>query len=227
VTSTLFEFVDVSVAGGEGRWRLHGANGSIPAGGVTVLVGPSGSGKSTMLRCCNRLEAPTHGLVRFRGTDVATLDVLRLRRQVSMVFQRPTPFAGSCRDNLLVADPGLTDPRGAELLDRVHLGPDFLDREATELSAGEAQRLCLARSLAVEPEAVLMDEVTSSLDPAARRGLEVLARQLADDDIPVVWVTHDHQQARRLADALLVVIDGRLASDDEADRFVEGGAGGQ
>jgi putative ABC transport system ATP-binding protein len=223
----LFEFENVSVRGDEGRWRLRGVNGSIAAAGVTALLGPSGSGKSTLLRCCNRLEVPAEGAVRFRGADVAALDVLQLRRRVSMVFQRPTPFPGTGRDNLLLADPSLDDARASELLAGVRLGPEFLDRNATELSGGEAQRLCLARSLAVEPEAVLMDEVTSSVDPAARRALEDLARSLADNGIAVVWVTHDLRQARRLADAMLVVVNGHIAEGAEADAFIEEEAHGE
>jgi putative ABC transport system ATP-binding protein len=217
----LFAFHQVSVPGADGRWRLRHVDGCIPATGVTVLVGPSGSGKSTLLRCCNRLEVPTEGRIDFRGADIATLDVLQLRRRVSMVFQRPTPFPGTGRVNLRTADPELDDARGRELLARVHLGPEFLDRNATELSGGEAQRLCLARSLAVEPEVVLMDDATSSLDRVARRALEGLARSLADGGTPIVWVTHDLAQARRLADTVLVVVDGHIARDAEADAFIE------
>jgi putative ABC transport system ATP-binding protein len=219
-SGSLFAFDRVSVPGVEGRWRLRDITGSIPAVGVTALVGPSGSGKSTLLRCCNRLEVPSEGVVRFRGDDVAGLDVLRLRRRVAMVFQRPTPFPGTCRENLQVAQPALDDRRSRALLERVRLGPEFLDRQATELSGGEAQRLCLARSLAVEPEVVLMDEVTSSVDPAGRRALELLARSLADSGIPIVWVTHDLAQARRLADTTLVILEGRLADPTEAARFM-------
>jgi putative ABC transport system ATP-binding protein len=216
----LFAFNHVSVRGLQDRWRLRDVNAEIPGEGVTVLVGPSGSGKSTLLRCCNRLEAVTEGTISFRGDDLASLDVLQLRRRVAMVFQRPTPFPGSGRDNLRTADPELDDERGRDLLARVQLGPDFLERNATELSGGEAQRLCLARSLAVDPEVVLMDEVTSSVDPGARRALEALATSLAGDGIPIVWVTHDLAQARRLADTLLVLVDGHVADRSEADAFV-------
>lgn len=222
-TERLFEFVHVSLPGIDGRWRLRDVNGWIPASGVTVLVGPSGSGKSTLLRCCNRLEAPSEGVVEFRGHDVAKLDVLAHRRRVAMVFQRPTPFPGTGRDNLAAADPTVTDAQCRDLLARVGLGADFLDRIATELSGGEAQRLCLARALAVSPDVVLMDEVTSSVDPMARRSLEDLARSLADEGTPVIWVTHDLAQARRLADTLLVMIDGALASQSEADAFLAEG----
>ncbi len=217
----LFAFEDVSVPGHDDHWRRRGASCVVPATGVTTLVGPSGSGKSTLLRCCNRLEVPASGRVRFRGDDVAELDVLALRRRVAMVFQKPTPFPGTCRDNLLVAEPGLDDARATELLERTRLGPEFLDRDATRLSGGEAQRLCLARSLAVGPEAVLMDEVTSSLDPPARLALEELAVSLARDGVPVVWVSHDLQQVRRIADTVIVVVAGHVASADESQSFFE------
>jgi len=223
----LFEFVHLGVRGVGDRWRLRDVNGSIAPSGVTALVGLSGSGKSTLLRCCNRLEVPAEGAVHYRGVDIATLDVLQLRRRVAMVFQRPTPFPGTGRENLQTADPELEDEWARELLARVSLGPDFLDREATELSGGEAQRLCLARSLAVDPEVVLMDEVTSSVDPAARRSLERLARSLADGGTTIVWVTHDLAQARRLADEVLLVADGRIAGVDETNAFIEEDANGE
>jgi putative ABC transport system ATP-binding protein len=221
VSGLLFAFEHVSVRGDDDSWRLHDVDGGIPDGDITALVGPSGSGKSTLLRCCNRLVVPTEGRVLFRGTDVAELDVLELRRQVAMVFQKPTPFPGTGRDNLRVADPTIDDDRACELLDRVQLGPDFLDRNATLLSGGEAQRLCLARSLAVDPVAVLMDEVTSSVDPPTRRALEELAVSLASGGIPIVWVTHDLGQARRVASTSLVVVDGRIATGTVAAAFME------
>jgi putative ABC transport system ATP-binding protein len=221
----LFEFADVGVRGDGDRWRLRHACCAVPDAGITVLVGRSGSGKSTLLRCCNGLEVADEGSVSFRGEDLRALDVLALRRRVAMVFQRPTPFPGTVRDNFRVADPEIDDTRARELLARVRLGPEFLQRIATELSGGEAQRLCLARSLAVEPQVLLMDEVTSSVDPDGRRSLEQLARALADDGIPVVWVTHDLAQARSLADRIVVVVDGHIASAEEAESFLGGSHG--
>lgn len=205
-----FEFDHVTLAV-SGRLRLDDACGSVPRDGVTVLVGPSGSGKSTLMRCCNRLEVPTAGTVRYCGEDIAMLDPLALRRRVGMVFQRPTPFPGSVRENLRVARPTLPDGAAASVLGQVGLDRSFLDREATELSGGEAQRVCLARTLVTEPEVVLMDEVTSSVDPAQRTGLEGLARSLASKGVAVLWVTHDLNQMRRVADHVLVVVDGHIA----------------
>jgi putative ABC transport system ATP-binding protein len=199
----------VTVAGVD-RPRLDGACGEVPPTGVTVLVGPSGSGKSTLLRLCNRLEVPDRGTVTFRGDDIAGLDPLHLRRRVGMVFQRPTPFAGTVRDNLRIAEPTLTDVAATLALERVGLTESFLDRDARELSGGEAQRVCLARTLVTRPEVVLMDEVTSSVDPSATRALEELASALARTGVPVVWVTHDLAQMQRLAEHVIVVIEGRI-----------------
>lgn len=171
----------------------------VPAEGLTVLTGPSGSGKSTVLRLCNRLLVPDAGVVEFRGTDVARLDPCALRRRVGMVFQRPTPFAGSVRDNLAAAGAD-DDARAAVLLDAVALDEGFLGRDARELSGGEQQRMCLARALATRPEALLVDEGTSALDREATRTLEELVMGLAAAGHPVLWVTHDHAQVDRIAD---------------------------
>jgi putative ABC transport system ATP-binding protein len=182
----------------------------VPEHGVTALIGPSGSGKSTLLRLCNRLECPTEGTVRFRSDDVAGVDPQQLRRRVGMVFQEPTPFPGTVHDNLLVAEPALSDADARATLERADLSADFLDRPAGELSAGEAQRVCLARTLATRPEVLLMDEPTSSVDPRSRHALEDMTTSLARHGVPVVWVTHDHSQARRIANHVLVLIAGRV-----------------
>jgi putative ABC transport system ATP-binding protein len=149
--------------------------------------------------------------VRFRGEDLAAVDPLTHRRRVGMVFQRPVPFGGSVRDNLRVAAEDADEGRMARALERAHLQAAFLDRPAGELSGGECQRACLARTLITEPEVLLMDEPTSALDPDARAALERLAGELARDGVPVVWVTHDLDQARRLADWVLVMAAGRVA----------------
>jgi len=200
----------VTVAGAT-RPRLDRASGGIPADGVTVLVGPSGAGKSTLLRLCNRLDVPDEGQVRYCDRDVAGLEPLALRRRVGMIFQRPTPFPGTVADNLHVAVPGLDDAAAADALVRVSLDASFLDRDARELSGGEAQRMCLARTLVTGPEVVLMDEPTSSVDPAATRALEGLARALAASGVSVVWITHDLEQMWRIADHVVVVVAGRIA----------------
>ena len=220
-----FTFTDVRVAADEGA-ILDGVDLEVPASGITVIVGPSGAGKTTLLRLCNRLEVPTSGTVAFRGDDIAGLDPLDLRRRVGMAFQRPTVLGGSVRDNLAVAAPGSSNGRLAESLDRVELDRSLLDRAADVLSVGEAQRMCLARTLLTEPEALLADEPTAALDVGRRAGIERLVGGLAADGMPVLWVTHDLDQARRLADRTVVLVAGRVRSGDEAAAFLTGGADG-
>ncbi|MCU1457183.1 MAG: glycine/betaine transporter [Actinomycetia bacterium] len=207
-----FEFESVRVDGrNAGSPRLDDLSLRVPKHGITVVVGPSGAGKSTLLRVCNRLDVPDSGVVRLDGQDTATLDVLALRRRVGMVFQQPTPFPGTVRENLAVAQPGLSDDEAAEILARCLLDRAFLDRPATELSGGEQQRVCLARTLATRPEVLLMDEPTSALDQPSTFGLERLARRLSGEGIPILWVSHDLAQMARIADLVVVLMHGRVA----------------
>jgi putative ABC transport system ATP-binding protein len=208
VTPAVLEMEGVSLERG-GRPVLRGVDLAVSGEGITVLLGPSGSGKSSLLRCFNRLEAPEAGVVRFRGRDVSAIDPLDLRRQVGMVFQRPIPFPGTVRDNLRVADPAAGEAAMRDVLERAGLAAEFLDRPADDLSGGEAQRMCLARALAAGPAVLLLDEPTSSLDEASREIVERTGRRLADDGVPLVWVTHDLAQAERIGDHMVLVEDGR------------------
>lgn len=205
---SVFDFADVVVERG-GMRALDGFTAAIPSRGVTVVFGPSGSGKSTLLRLCNRLEVPTSGRALFHGKDIADIDPLWLRRRVGMCFQRPTPFPGTVGDNLRAADPHASDAQMAETLARVALTGSWLDRDATALSGGEAQRMCLARTLMAQPQVLLLDEPTSAVDAAAARVIEQAARGLADDGIPALWVTHDSAQVERIADWVVHIEHGR------------------
>ena len=213
----LYTFEGVSVIR-NGATILQDVTASIPENGITAVVGPSGSGKTTLLRLCNRLEVPARGAVKFQGADIAAMDPLDLRRKAGMVFQRPTLFAGTVRDNLLVAVPDASDVELRAALEQVELEPSFLDRIGDDLSGGEAQRACVARTLIVQPEVMLFDEATSSLDAVPKARLEETARHIGEEGMAVLWVTHDLAQAERLSQHLVVVLDGRvefsgLASD--------------
>jgi putative ABC transport system ATP-binding protein len=214
----LFRFEDVVVRFDD-TTALDGITLTIPDGGLTVLLGASGSGKSTLLRLCNRLEVPTTGRVCFRGTDISETDPLVLRRRVGMVFQRPTLFPGTVRQNLLEALPDATEEACVRALARAAIAPDYLDRVGDDLSGGEQQRVCLARTLITEPEVLLMDEPTSALDPSSTRQLEERACSVAAEGIPILWVTHDLAQAERISDRHVVLIVGRLADEHEAAHF--------
>jgi putative ABC transport system ATP-binding protein len=183
---------------------------SIPSGS-TAVVGPSGCGKSTLLRLLNRLADPDEGTVRFHGTDVHELDPLELRRRVGLVPQLPAPVPGTVADNVRFG-PRLegreVDPERPVRL--AGLDAAFLDRDAARLSVGEQQRVMLARALALEPEVLLLDEPTASLDTDATAAVEDALRQLRE--VSLVLVTHDAQQADRLTDRTIQLRDGRVTA---------------
>ena len=209
MTDRSFSLRGVCVRRG-GRTVLDAVDADIPSDGITVLWGPSGAGKTTLLRLLDRLDVPDSGAVSYGGTPLDDLDVLDLRRRVGMVFQRATPFAGTVRDNLAVAAPEAGDEAVRRVLERVSLDAALLDRDADTLSGGELQRMCLARTLITEPEAVLLDEPTSALDEEPRRAFERSVLELARDGLTVVWVGHDEAQVQRVADRVLRVEDGRV-----------------
>src|SRR5688572_20807949 len=162
----LFTLEGVGAARG-GRPVLRGLDLQLEEG-ATAVVGPSGSGKSTLLRLLNRLADPDEGAVRFHGTDVRELDPLELRRRVGLVPQLPAPVPGTVGDNVRFG-PRLhgEDVDALGPLRLAGLDETFLDRDASRLSVGEQQRMMLARALALEPEVLLLDEPTASLDAAA------------------------------------------------------------
>lgn len=205
----LFRFEQVRFAR-EGRVIFEIESATIHGGGVTAIVGPSGSGKSTLLRLCNRLEVPDSGRIFYGRKSVADMAASVLRRDVGMVFQKATPFGGTLRDNLRVAAPKSDDDAYTNQLVRVGLNASWLTRQAAELSGGEAQRLCMARTLMTQPKVILMDEPTAHLDPAATETIEALARSLAGSGTDIVWVSHDPHQVERIADRVLDIVECSL-----------------
>ena len=213
--AALFNFTDVHVTVDEAP-VLNGVTATIPEAALTVVAGVSGSGKTSLLRLCNRLDVPTAGNIEFKGQDLMSLDPRQLRRKVGMVFQRPVLFGGTVRDNLLVAEPEADDQQMLDALRSVELEAGFLDRIGDDLSGGEAQRVCLARTLMCKPEVLLMDEPTASLHQAAAMTLEsTVAKLRQDGGVSVVWVTHDLEQMERLAEHLVVLDSGRVSYDGE------------
>jgi putative ABC transport system ATP-binding protein len=213
-----FDHVTVEI---DGRRALTDLSCEIPDAGITVVVGPSGSGKTTLLRLCNRLSVPTAGTVSFEGKPLDEIDPLELRRAVGMVFQAPAPFPGSVRDNLAVAAPEASDQAMTEVLQLVDLDRGFLDRDAQQLSGGEAQRVCTARTLITRPRVLLLDEPTAALDVEHRLAFERHIRAIVDAGTPALWVTHDLDQARRIGDRWIVLVAGRIGTEAEARRFIE------
>ena len=195
---------------------------------VTAIIGPSGCGKSTFLRCLNRMHetvptARVDGRVLLDGYDIygEGISPVAVRRQVGMVFQRPTPFPTmSIRENvaavLVIADKrpsgNATDEIIERALKRAALWDEVRDRlktSATGLSGGQQQRLCIARALATDPEVLLLDEPTASLDPISTQKVEELIYELRTD-VTVVIVTHNLQQAARVSDQTAFFLGGEL-----------------
>lgn len=199
------------------RKLLDEVSATFEPGVVTAIVGPSGAGKTRLLRCLNRLHEPTRGRVLLDGVDHRTIEPRQLRRRVGMIFQLPAVFAGDVRANLSY---GLNDPDEEELvvaLDAAALPAHLLAQDASTLSVGEAQRMCIARALLRHRECLLLDEPTASLDRDASMAIERLVASLAGQDLAVVMVTHDLAQAVRTADRALLLVGGRVAAAGPAD----------
>ena len=208
----LFELRDVSLTRGERR-VLDSVSAEIHPG-ATAIVGPSGSGKSTLLRLLNRLVDPYSGTIAYRERPLASYDPLELRREVSLVPQLPSLLAGTVESNLAYA----AELAGKELdpgrcLRLAGLDAGFAGRDVGKLSVGEQQRAMLARALAQEPGVLLLDEPTSALDHEARDAIEAtLAKLRAELEISLIVVSHDPEQARRLASRAVRLQAGRVAA---------------
>ena len=202
-----FELRDVSAGPADAPILRH-VDLSIPCDGILAVAGPSGAGKSTMLRLLNRLDDPVGGSVTWEDRDVRDWAPKELRRRVAMIFQRAPIFPGTVLENFRVALPEVSDERARHVMEHVGLPVGLLERSAGDLSGGEAQRMSIARALLTDPEVLLADEPTASLDSASRRTIEDLGRSIADGGVPIVWITHDVAQLRRLADHVVVLVDG-------------------
>ena len=203
----------------------------IPANKITAVIGPSGCGKSTHLRIYNRIfelyrEQRATGEVLIDGKNILDddVDVLELRRKVGMIFQKPTPFPMSVFDNVAyplhlhykldkntIAEKVEQALRGASLWDEVK---DKLHSSGLALSGGQQQRLCIARTIASEPEILLMDEPTSAIDPVATLKIEELMDSLRER-FTIVIVTHNMQQAARISDQTVFFYKGRIVEYGE------------
>lgn len=208
---------------------------TFPEKRVTALIGPSGCGKSTFLRCLNRMNdlipgTRTEGAITLDGEDINApgFDVVNLRRRVGMVFQKPTPFPKTIfenvayglrvngeRDEALIADKVEESLRRAAIFDEVK---DRLHTSALRLSGGQQQRLCIARALAVEPEVLLMDEPASALDPIATQRIEEGIHELKNQ-LSIVIVTHNMQQAARVSDRTAFFYMGKLIECDRTEKI--------
>ena len=207
---------------------LDGVSEHIYPNEKIVIIGPSGSGKSTFLRCLNLLEEPTSGTITFNGTVItdSKTDVDQIRRQMGMVFQHFNLFPNmTILKNITLAPvrTGLmkqeeADKLAIELLQRVDLA-DKKDAYPAQLSGGQKQRVAIVRALAMKPKVMLFDEPTSALDPEMVGEVLAVMKQLADEGMTMVVVTHEMGFAREVADRVLFLADGKLMEEGTPDQI--------
>mgnify|MGYP000773925539 CR=1 FL=1 len=217
---------------------LKDVNMDIQENAVTAFIGPSGCGKSTFLKTLNRMNDLVDGVridgkVLLDGEDIydPSVDTTILRKKVGMVFQQPNPFPMSIYDNIAYGPRvhGIRDKkrldqiveeslRGAAIFDEVK---DRLKKSAMGLSGGQQQRICIARALAVQPEVLLMDEPTSALDPEITAGILKVLRQLADEKMTMIIVTHEIEFARKVADRVIFMDGGVIVEQGKPEDVID------
>ena len=226
----IFEVNHLNLFYGE-KQALMDLNMKIEKNAITALIGPSGCGKSTFLRCLNRMNdlidgCRVEGEILIEGKDMynGDMNVVDLRTRVGMVFQKPNPFPMSIFDNIAygprcqgIKDKKVLSQIVEQSLQRAALWDEVKDRlkdSAYGLSGGQQQRLCIARAIAMEPEVILMDELTSALDPISTNKIEELAIELKKD-YTIVIVTHNMQQAARVSDYTAFFLLGEMVEFDK------------
>ena len=207
---------------------LKGINQKIEDGEVVVIIGPSGSGKSTFLRCLNLLEVPTAGQIFFDDKDITAkdVDINKIRENMGMVFQNFNLFKNkTVLENIILA-PMLVKKVGRaeatekakKLLDRVGL-LDKMDAYPAQLSGGQSQRIAIVRALAMDPEVLLFDEPTSALDPEMVGEVLSVMKDLADDGMTMIVVTHEMGFAREVGDRIIFMDEGTVVEEGRAEEI--------
>ena len=209
---------------------LKGISTTIRKGDVLALIGPSGCGKSTFLRSLNLLEIPTSGHVLFEGTDMTdkSVDINHVREKIGMVFQQFNLFPNmTIKENIMLAPVKLNkmtkeeaEKIAMELLKRIGLS-DKADAYPSQLSGGQKQRIAIVRSLAMNPDIILFDEPTSALDPEMVGEVLSVMKELAEDGMTMVVVTHEMGFAREVANRVMFINDGVIQEENTPQEIFE------
>lgn len=214
---------------------LRNINLEIKQNKITAIIGPSGSGKSSLLRTMNRIyelypEQHTKGKIFINGTNIMTpqYPLIKLRRETGMVFQKPTPFPMTIFNNIAFAIKNHFKVSKSELEDRVKWAlkkaavwsevKNKLHKAGSHLSGGQQQRLCIARTIAIAPSILLLDEPTSSLDPISTQKIEELILSLKEQ-YTIIMVTHNLKQAKRISDETIFLRDGEVIEHADTPTF--------
>lgn len=217
------QFQDISLERGE-TLILKGITDTIYKGKITALVGPSGAGKTTLLKLCNGLISPTNGEIIVDQHPITEFEPTTLRRQVGIVLQNAPMIRGSVFDNLALPiklqRSNLHTEEVISMLNNVGLDESFLTRDAYELSGGQKQKVAIARTLMNRPKILLLDEITSALDPVSKGEIEQLIRKINKEyGVTIIWITHNLQQAKDIGDFIWVMMKGQLVESGDKSIF--------
>lgn len=232
MSDTVFEINDL-VKKYSATTAIDHVSTTIKRGEVVFIVGPSGSGKSTFLRSLNLLELPTSGKILFKGNDITSskIKINRFRQQVGMVFQHFNLFPHlTIRRNITLAPvktgrmkQAEADRKADELLERIGL-PDKRDAYPNQLSGGQKQRVAIVRALAMNPDVILFDEPTSALDPEMVGEVLSLMKELANDGMTMIVVTHEIGFAAEVANRIIFMDQGKIVEDGTPEQVIQNSA---
>ncbi|SDC32230.1 phosphate ABC transporter ATP-binding protein, PhoT family [Pelagirhabdus alkalitolerans] len=194
---------------------LNNISGAIDTGTMTSFIGPSGSGKSTLFRLLNGLKTANSGHIYIQNKSIDTFDPIELRQLVGIVLQEAIMIKGTVYDNLSIPtqlkDETLSEEKAKELLTLVNLDPSILMQDARTLSGGQKQKVSIARTLVNQPTILLLDEITSSLDPVSQKAIESLVKDLHSRlGLTILWITHSIEQAKEVSESIWIMKDGQV-----------------
>ena len=205
---------------------LKNITGSIPKGKITTLVGPSGAGKTTLLKMCNGLLSPTNGSIFIEDRPISSYEPTTLRKQVSIALQSAPMITGTVFENLALPrtlqGEKLSESEAIHFLQDVGLDKNFLYRAASELSGGQRQKVSIARTLINQSSILLLDEITSALDPQSALDIEELITTINQSyQVTIIWITHNLQQAFTIGHYTWVMMDGEIIETGESSLLEE------
>lgn len=211
----ILDLCNVSYKQGENT-ILQDINFGMEKGDFISIIGPSGSGKSTLLKLIGDLISPTTGNIKFDGVEYEKINPIDLRGRITYCFQTPYLFGEKVRENMefvfRVKNEKYDENRVIKLFDSFEMSKDFLDKDCEKLSGGERQRISLIRSIIFRPDIILLDEITSALDAENTRIVEKNINLLHNEEVTIMWITHNQEQGRKYANKILTLDSGKVIS---------------
>ncbi|QCR33918.1 ATP-binding cassette domain-containing protein [Lysinibacillus sp. SGAir0095] len=201
---------------------LDNISGTFYKGKITTLVGPSGAGKTTLLKMCNALISPTSGEIFIDSTSILSMEPTALRKNIGIVLQNAPIIRGTVFENIALPftlqQKKLTENEAILFLEVAGIDHTFLYRQAEDLSGGQKQKLSIARSLVNKPKILLLDEITSALDPTSASEIEQLIFRInKESQVTIIWITHNIEQAKRIGDFTWIMMEGQLLESGKSN----------